>query len=228
MSSLIFRSAVTAAAFVSIGSVSMAQRWFNPTTIGYTSAFAGGVTAMAGGGFGGGTAGANYLFGMSQVIRAQGEYNELTTRAYINYEEARSKYIANRRQWTDAYFAMREQNRVYRAEKLARARHSPEAIEAASHTAPEPLSAESYDPVSGTLLWPDILQTDEYAGPRGRIDQLLQVHSQTSGVGTDSLALSESAQEMIEILKSNIHDLPTHAYIDARRFLDRLLYTVRA
>ena len=37
-----------------------------------------------------GSAPAGYLMGMSHVIRAQGEYNELTSRAYINYEEARS------------------------------------------------------------------------------------------------------------------------------------------
>ncbi|HTI50672.1 MAG TPA: hypothetical protein VL475_06970, partial [Planctomycetaceae bacterium] len=86
----------------------MAQRWFNPGVggfagrvgVGYGVGYGLGGYGYGGmgygmGGYGGGTAAGNYLQGMSQVVRAQGQYNEQTSRAMINYEDARTKYIDN-------------------------------------------------------------------------------------------------------------------------------------
>src|SRR6478672_2396235 len=79
------------------GSVACAQ-WGQYGVFGYT------------GGFGGGTLEGNYLQGMSQVIRSEGEYNYNTAQAGISFEEARSKYLDNQKKWSQNLFQMREQN----------------------------------------------------------------------------------------------------------------------
>src|SRR5579864_1443196 len=62
-----------------------------------------------GGGFGGGTLEGNYLQGMSQVIRSEGEYNLNTAQAEISWEEARGKYLDNQKKWSQNLFQMREE-----------------------------------------------------------------------------------------------------------------------
>lgn len=206
-------------------------QWFNPRTAAVNTAFTGSpVTPYWGWGAGyGSSPGAQYLSGVSQIIRAQGEYNESTSRAYINYEEARKSYISNRRQWQQAYFALREQNEARRLRKLEAAKPSPEAIAfAARSSVPAPLSHDAYDPSSGRLQWPKILQRQEFDAPRERLNQLYEVHAATDGVETDIASIRQAADEMIAILRSEIFDLPVDEYIAARKFLDSVAYSVRA
>lgn len=179
------------------------------------------------GNYGGGTAAGNYMQGAAQVIRAQGQYNEDTSKAMINYEEARTKYIDNRKKWTETYFAMKEQNQAKTAEKHERGRHSSEALATASRSSvPRGLSHEAFDPITGQLQWPEALMAPEYAQPREQIEQLLQVHATTGAA--NSVQIQQAVQSLNQMLKSNIQNLPANDYIAARKFLDSLAYTVRA
>lgn len=172
--------------------------------------------------YGGGTAAGNYLQGQSQVIAAKGQYNEQTSRAMINNEEARSKYIDNEKKWTDTYFAMREENQAHEDEKLRRDKHSQETLDAAARAgAPKPLSSEALDPLTGKIHWPDALRGADYAAPRTEIDRLLQLRATTSGDGT-GMRIRQSASQMTDILKSHIRDMPANDYMAARKFLDSL------
>jgi len=181
-------------------------------------------------GFGTGTTpGAAYLSGISQIIWAQGEYNEATSRAYINYEEARKNYIANRKQWQQTYFAMRENNEAQRQRKLERDKHTPEALAYAAHSsAPRPLSSDALDPITGRLQWPDVLMRDEFSRDRLQIDQLFEVRASTGGADTDVVAIQRAVDEMIQILRDEIQDLPVDQYMAARKFLDRVAFSARA
>src|SRR5262245_36253569 len=71
-------------------------------------------------GYGGGTAAGNYMYGMSNVIRAEGQYNLLTSMAGVNNEEARSRYLDNRKKWQENYLQGQEQHQKMQAEKFAR------------------------------------------------------------------------------------------------------------
>lgn len=205
-------------------------RWFNPVGVGVYGGlgrYGYGGYGYGGYGWGGGTPAGNYMQGMSQVIRSQGQYNEQTSRAMINYEDARTKYIDNQKKWTETYFAMRELNDSKQAEKRERNRHSPETLTlAARSSAPGPLSSEVLDPLTGKLHWPDVLQAPEYAGPRTRIEQLFEVRASTGVNNGHETFLA--TQQMIEILKSNIQTLPANSYIAARKFLDSLAYSARS
>src|SRR5262245_38179645 len=75
---------------------------------------------LGGASYGGGTADGNFLFGVAQVIRAEGDYNLQSTQGMINFEIARSKYIENANKWTQAYFQMREANQAFQVQKRER------------------------------------------------------------------------------------------------------------
>src|SRR5262245_44675780 len=84
------------------------------------------------GGYGGGTVAGNYLNGVSNVIRSEGEYNVLTSQAGVNNEETRSRYLDNKKKWWENYLQMSEQRQAIDAQRYAAAKHSPEALNAAA------------------------------------------------------------------------------------------------
>ena len=83
---------------------------------------------VGGGNFGGGTVDGNFMLGLAQVIRAEGDYNLQTAQGMINYETARSQYLENANKWRQAYVALREANQARRIQKLEQNRHSPETL----------------------------------------------------------------------------------------------------
>lgn len=205
-----------------------AQNIFSPQGVGYMAAFSGWPYNWGGGagGFGGGTAQGNYLMGLSATIAAEGAYNEALSRSYVNYEEARKKYIENRQRWTDTHFAMRELNESNRRQRLERAKHSPETLATAARLErPRPLSSDAIDPATGRLRWPEVLKARQYAPLRSRLDELLDTYVSTGSGNSD--AMQQATREAIALLKADVHTLPTGEYVEARRFLDGLTGTAR-
>jgi len=226
---LLFSTALITLLSTSWSSAQDPLDFVNPRTVA-TWGGVGGFAPFNYSGYGNGlTPGAAYLSGVSQVIRAQGEFNETTSRAYINYEEARKSYIANRKQWQQAYFAMRENNEAQRLRKLESAKHTSEALAyAARSSAPRPLSSESLDPITGRLAWPDVLQRPEFGRQREQIEQLFEIRASTSGAETNVAAIQQTVDQMVEVLRSEIEDLPVDQYMEARKFLDSLAWSARA
>jgi hypothetical protein len=182
---------------------------------------------LGSGGVSGGTVAGDYFRGLSHVIRAEGEYNALTARGMIDYETARSQFMANSKAWVDTYYELREQNEARRAARLARERHSPETLAAAARLAiPKPLSSESLDPLTGRIEWPEALKAAKYNRPRERLEQLLEIRATISASAAGKQEIVERAREMIETLKDDIREMPVNDYIAARKFLDSLMSSV--
>jgi hypothetical protein len=182
------------------------------------------------GGYGyGGTVEGNYLQGMSTVIRAQGEYNLYTAKAGVNNEEARSRYLDNKKKWTENYFQMRERRGALDAQKRERQRASRQALYAATAAAPSRAPApDALDPVTGRISWPDLLLAGEFEKPRQELDQLFELRARTSqGAGT-SLRIHELTEEMSRILRSQVTKTAANDYMAARKFIDRLEYSARS
>jgi hypothetical protein len=171
------------------------------------------------------TAAGSYAQGMSQVIRAQGEYNAYTAKAAIDYQEAQSKYIENREKWTETYFQMKEQNQARQAEKAARLKTSSESLAAAAKAAaPKPLSPDALDPINGTIEWPDVLRDSQYAKPRDELDRLFELRAKTSGGADTTAKIRVACHEMQDILKSNITKVSANEFMAARKFVESLEY----
>jgi hypothetical protein len=175
---------------------------------------------IGGGSYGGGTADGNFLFGMSQVIRAEGDYNVQTATALANFEEARARYIENVNKWTQAYFQMREANQSYQIQMRERNKHSPQALAKAAEV--PKLGRDELDPVTGKLHWPDALMSDQFAKYREDIDHLFELRGVSSLRADAASKLRAATEEMSEILRANIDNLTVADFVAARKFLDRL------
>lgn len=185
--------------------------------------------AMYGGGYGGTTAAGSYMQGAAEMTAAAGQYNLLSSEAAINMQEARSKYIDNRKKWTETYFAMKEENQAKATEKRERNRSSQQARDlAAASGVPRPLSSDTLDPISGKITWPEALQGTEYAASRTKLEQIFELRATTSGGAGSSAEVRSATREMTATLKDNIEKLPPNEYIAARKFLDSLAFAGRA
>jgi hypothetical protein len=180
-----------------------------------------------GGSYGGGTADGNYLFGLSQVIRAEGDYNLSTSAGLINYEEARSKYIDNVSKWSQAYFQGREANQAWQLQKEQRNRRTPEArAQAAASDLPRTLSTRELNPISGKIAWPETLMDEQYANVRNDIEQLFDARARTRPTAAISVKIRDDARLMTQMLRENIEHMPAKDFIAARKFIDALDYAV--
>jgi len=182
---------------------------------------------IGGGYYGGGTADGNFMFGLAQVIRAEGDYNAATTQGAINYEVARSKYIENMSKLTQAYFQGREANQAFQIQKMERNRHSPETLaQAAAAELPRRLTSEELDPVTGRILWPDVLRGEEYAALRDDLERLFEVRALTSWTGDTVSLIHDDTHAMLDILRSHIEEMPSNDFVAARKFIVALDYAV--
>jgi len=180
------------------------------------------------GNYGGGTAAGNYLNGMSSVIASQGQYNALTSEAAINNEEARSKYIDNRKKWIANYQQMREEHDAIESQKMAKAKHSAESLNlAAKSGVPQKLGSQALDPVTGKITWPDVLQADEYAAQRKALEEMFELRAKTSHGAGSREKIRASVNELSSKLRGNIQKINGNEYMSARKFLDSLEYASR-
>jgi hypothetical protein len=179
-------------------------------------------------GYGGGTVAGNYMNGMSNVIRAEGEYNALTSMAGVNNEEARSRYLDNKKKWQEIYRQSRESRDKRVAEQYARSKRSPEVLAAAAASVrPHKLSSEVLDPVTGQITWPEVLLDSEFAEQRKEIEQFLELRAMTSHTDETGEKIRAAAAKMSEILRKNIQNIAANEYMSGRRFLDSLAYAMR-
>ncbi len=170
----------------------------------------------------------NYMNGMSNVIRSEGEYNALTSMAAINNEEARSRYLDNKKKWQEIYRQSREARDKRVAEQFARSKHSPEVLAAAAASdLPHKLSSEVLDPVTGHITWPDVLLGSEFADQRQAIEQFLEVRAKTSHTDEAGDRIRAAAAKMTETLRKNVQNIPANEYMSGRKFLDSLAFAVR-
>jgi len=193
-----------------------AARW-------YGGAAAYGAGIQYGAGYGATTAAESYQRGMADVIRAQGEAAESAARAARDRELARSQHIENQTKWLEEYnrrkrigLAERDREQKERREASNRARHARNARRA------EPPPTTQLDPDTGEIIWPELLQSDEYKPEREQVEELFRASKES---GSSSPADSEVSQVIDVIrrtLKSHIHDVPAHKFIEADRFLKTL------
>jgi hypothetical protein len=182
------------------------------------------------GGYGyGGTVEGDYLWGMSQVIRAGGEYNFNTAKAGVNNEEARRRYLENKKKWTQNYYQLREQRQAQDAQKRERERASRQTYYASLNAAPSRAPApDALDPVTGRISWPDVLLGGEFEKPRQEIDQLFELRAVTSRGAGNAQRIHELTQEMSRILRSQVAKIPANDYMAARKFIDKLDFSARS
>lgn len=173
----------------------------------------------------GATAASAYLHGAAAVIRANGRAARNISRARINNEEARSRYIDNQRKWTETYFAKKAINAAYVEQETAKRRQSAQNYQKYRSSGASPrLSLSEFDPSSGKITWPDSLQAAEFAPARKQVESLftLRANAQAApGIVTD---IRNSVESLRAELRKQIEHMAPSEYVICRKFLDSLAY----
>jgi hypothetical protein len=161
--------------------------------------------------------------GMADIIRSSGQAAENLSRARINNEEARSKYLDNKLKWTEIYWQRKRLGEAELAKDYAKDRARREQWQEATRgRKPETLSPSQFDAQTGGLEWPDALQGPIYADYRKRIEAELELQA-TTGTNANAGTIRNIAREMQNVLKNHIREMSSNEYIAARKFLDRLV-----
>jgi hypothetical protein len=164
------------------------------------------------------------MHGMAHIIRNQGRAARNYSRANINNEEARSKFIDNQRKWTQVYFEKKEMLASYKSRTSARQRESREKYLATNPSAPPPrMSASQLDRTTGEISWPTGLQLSQFDSQRQNLESLFAVRTRatTTTVATD---IRTAVDAMRTTLKTQIKSMAPDEYMAARKFLDSMSY----
>ncbi len=161
--------------------------------------------------------------GMADVVRARGESAESLSRARMNREDTRTKWIDNQIKWSKAYQEKKAIGRAERDRRQAEERVKRDNWKAnrESHLPPR-LNPSQLDPQTGKITWPATLLGKEYDKQRSALEELFVIRAHTSASGDMAQKAHTAAREMQNVLKANIRDILPAQYIAARTFLDSL------
>jgi len=167
-----------------------------------------------------------YFQGAASVIQASGQANYSNSLAAVNFQEAYRRQLENSRLYVQVFLERREMVRQY----LDRYGDHPPTRETLDRVAkaalPDRLSADEYDPATGTLVWPHILRDVAYDPFRKRIDELMTSRSpENSGDGSPwQRELRQLVDAMQRLLRQNIDTVTAQQYARAKWFLISLNY----
>lgn len=182
-----------------------------------------------GGGYGSGLGG----FSPGGIINSMGQYNLNTSRALINYQQAYSAYLDNRKKFEATYFDMRRMHASYRAEQaLQHPTPTEEQLVAFSKSRmPAPLSPNDFDPAHGVLKWPSVLRNKDFDNERHQVEGLFAQAAgdpQGSGLGTENYReIQHAIGDLDDKLHSKIDHYSADEYIAASKFLKSLAFQAR-
>lgn len=170
------------------------------------------------------------LAGAGAAAAGAGQYNLNTAIGARHLEEARGKYIRNYRDAIDARYAIKRAHDTYMAEKYAQEKMTPELLSRVIQAKlPDRLTAAEYNPRTGDLDWPDVLQGPEFAGDRRALTQAF-AQRRPEDVGQTSIFYREVSlrtQRMHRNMLAKIDRLSTADSVAARKFLKSLEFEAR-
>lgn len=175
------------------------------------------------------TAVESYYRGAADYVRARGEFNRNTSEALINVEEARKRFLENKKLSTQTYFEMKRINQQYRDE-VRKPAPTPEQIRRmAKAGVPDRADGSELNAATGKIHWPALLQTKPFDDYRAALDELFAARTvENSGVGSAHYhQVKRVTGAMKDELKRYLHDLDPSEYLDARKFIDKLAHEAR-
>jgi len=198
---------------------------FGPYGYGFNTGYSGAPSTY--GNYGAGSAGFGYdnlagsgLYVNETIPAATGNIANGST----NIPEQQRQVLENAKTANSLYYQFRENNRAFRARQIARERGSPEsAAKAALDNLPRSLGADELDQATGKIVWPAPLSNAEYAPMRTAIEEQFRVRSKNDSAESTRI-IKQNVQDMVDLLRIQIEDMPAAEFLTARKFLDSLDY----
>lgn len=164
--------------------------------------------------------------GLAEVIRAKGEANVANADALLTYEETRSRYLDNKLKWVDTYWEMKRITEAEQQKDIDKKRARRDAWRYNRPRTLSRLNPNQLDPSTGKIYWPTGLQDPSFYNQTKKLDELFLIRAQTQSVPGLQQDINVTTQAMKEELKTHIHDMTPHEYLEARKFIDGLNYEV--
>lgn len=162
-------------------------------------------------------------------LRGAGEFNQLTSQAAVNLQEARGRSIENDLKATETFFARREANEAFRRAHTSPPLSQEQLAGIAQRMAPDRLTSSQLEPALATIRWPSALQGDEFAELRVKLEELFR-QRKAVGAGSNSsvcTAVQEAASDMRQQLQGQVREMSPMDFIAAKKFVDSLAYEAR-
>lgn len=169
------------------------------------------------------------LRGTGALARGVGAARLDTSLAAMNYQEAYRRALENSLRYAETYYAKRDlwfdYQEAHNREPLTMEGYR----RIAEAEGADRLTAEQFDPETGKILWPNLLEADVLEPYRVTIEEALASRSVTDvGLGSRTYErVRLSVDSMREILERNRKSLPSHLYVNATRFLDSVQFESR-
>jgi hypothetical protein len=162
------------------------------------------------------------LRGRGDLYRGLGEYNLYTSDAYINYEEARSRWMDNKLKYAMMYWERKRIAREHLATEAAeRIATRDRWLKNRVPDVPARLTSAQLNPYDGKISWPRELRGEEFAVWRQHLESLFSVPANERDT-LHQYEVKESVDAMRDILKEEILAMPSNQYLTARKFLESL------
>jgi hypothetical protein len=167
-----------------------------------------------------------YARGLGDVIRSEGIYNLYSSAAAINLTEADRQDIENQKQWTQAYFDIRNINKQQFDADMKRHRGTSEDwIRYAQAGMPKRLGPSELDSVTGEIHWPILLTSRLYSAIRAELEKAFADRAYHGVMGSETfLKVAQLVDDMLSSLRERIRAVPADQYVTAKRFLLSLAY----
>ena len=154
--------------------------------------------------------------GRAAMIQAWGNFHLSASQALILREQARWIGRENDLKWREARLQFRQERAARKVEgqkKLAERRST-------VYREAYQLSADEFEPSTGSINWPLVLQHAAYQQARERVDELFRTHA---GYGepqpTTAAEIARSIEPLVRALQKEMRNLPRNDYLAAQRFL---------
>lgn len=168
------------------------------------------------------TAGEGYLRGAAAYTRALGAANLDNSLAAMNYQEAYRRSLENALLYAQTYYAKRDLWFDYR-EKTRRKPLTPEGYRRLAEAAGAGrLTLDQFDPETGELRWPALLQANVLQPYRDEVNEAMATRSvHDTGMASRTYERVRIATEAMEgILDTHKTSIPSHLYVNAVKFIE--------
>ncbi len=170
----------------------------------------------------------SFARGIADVIRSWGLYNQWTSQAAVDANQAATMAMENRQRWLRAYYEIRRDARADRIAERGPRLTREDLIRIARAGRPEPLGPSEFSPVTGRLTWPLLLRGETFNVDRAVLEVLF-----TQRLGERIISPEEDQKirqltdKMQADLKGRVRQVRPGDYVDAKRFLTSLAHEAR-
>ena len=175
------------------------------------------------------TRGESFAYGIADVTRARSQANLTNAQALSTLSDVRSNEIRNSLDYTNMFFERRRINEEYRESRRRPRATSEQLAQFAADAMPTRASGSKIDSVTGEIAWPFVLQGGEFEELRAPIDAAFKKRAE---IGTmlprdDYMKLRAACDDLFELLRAQVRELPPNDWIEGRKFIDMLRYEAR-